>query len=166
MTTREMLQMSMPSDRELQWTRVFDAPRHLVFDAMTKPEYIRRWLLGPDGWVMIVCEVDLRVGGSFRYVWSHEKKGEMGMGGVYREIAKPERIVNTEVFDDPWYNGEGLATIVLVEHAGKTTVTTTMLCDSKEVRDGVLKSGMEEGMLASYNRLAEVLSTISAGGEK
>src|SRR5271169_5383315 len=93
-------------DCEIVVTRVFDAPRRLVFDAFTKPELVRRWLLGPDGWTMPVCEIDLKVGGAYRYVWRKESVGlEMGMGGVFREIISPEKLVATEKFDDAWYAG-------------------------------------------------------------
>ncbi|MCE9598236.1 MAG: SRPBCC domain-containing protein [Spirochaetia bacterium] len=105
----EPLTMTTPSDREIAWTRKLDAPRDLVFETLTKPELLRRWLLGPDGWTMPVCEVDLRVGGKFRYVWQHKERGEMGMQGVYKEIVRPEKLVHTEVFDDPWYPGEARA---------------------------------------------------------
>lgn len=152
------LTVSTPSDREIAMTRVFDAPRHLVFEAMTRPELIKRWLLGPDGWTMPVCEIDLRVGGAYRYVW---EKGEtrMGMGGVFREITAPERIVQTEVFDDAWYPGEALNTTVLTEENGRTTMTLSVLYQSKEARDGVLASPMEDGVAASYDRLAELLTS-------
>jgi uncharacterized protein YndB with AHSA1/START domain len=96
------LQLTTPADREIQMTRVFVAPRHLVFDAFTKPEFVRRWLLGPEGWTMPVCEIDLRVGGGYRYVWRHANGNEMGMRGVYREIVTPERLVSTETFDESW----------------------------------------------------------------
>ena len=119
------LQITARGERELVMTRAFDAPRHLVFDAFTKPELVRRWLLGPEGWSMPVCEIDLRVGGSYRYVWRHSSGNQMGMGGVYREIVKPERIVSTEKFDEAWYPGEAVGTIVLVEHDGKTMLTQT-----------------------------------------
>src|SRR5262249_54348419 len=117
-----------------------------------------QWLLGPPGWTMPVCEIDLRVGGSFRYVWRNQDGREMGMRGVYREIKPPELLVGTEQFDDPWYKGEALGTHVLVEKDGKTTLTLTVLYESKEVRDGVLKSGMERGVEASYDRLAELVA--------
>ena len=148
-------------DREIVMTRVFHAPRKLVFDAHTKPELVKRWLLGPPGWSMPVCEIDLRVGGKYRYVWRRDKDGkEMGMGGVFREIVAPERIVNTESFDDPWYQGEAVDTLVLVEQGGKTTLTQTMLLVSREARDGILKSGMESGVAASYDRLDEILASM------
>ena len=94
-------------------TRVFDAPRSLVFDAWTKPELLKRWLGVRGGWSMVVCEVDLKVGGTYRFVWRGPDKAEMGMGGVYREIVPPERLVATESFDDPWYPGEAFRTSLI-----------------------------------------------------
>ena len=141
-------------------TRVFDAPRRLVFDAWTKPELLRRWLGVRAGWTMVVCEVDLKVGGAYRYVW-RGPAGDMGMGGVFREVVRPERIVSTEVFDDPWYAGEAVDTLVMVETGGKTTVTTTVRYVSQQVRDAVLASGMSRGVAESYDVLAEVLSSIA-----
>jgi uncharacterized protein YndB with AHSA1/START domain len=109
---------------------------------------------------MPVCEIDLRVGGTYRYVWRNDSTGtEMGMGGVYREINVPERIVTTEKFDQAWYPGEAIGTLVLVEQGGKTTVTQTVLYESREARDAVLKSGMEKGVAESYDRLAELLAS-------
>ena len=158
MTTPGNLKLTARGDREIVITRAFDAPRKLVFDAFTKPELVKQWLLGPDGWSMPVCEIDLKVGGKYRYVWRRDKDGtEMGMGGVYREIVAPERIVATEKFDQSWYPGEALGTFVLIEQAGKTTLTETILYESREARDGVLKSGMEKGIVASYDRLASLL---------
>jgi uncharacterized protein YndB with AHSA1/START domain len=157
------LKVEARGDREIIMTRAFNAPRNLVFDAFTKPELVKRWLLGPDGWSMPVCQIDLKVGGKYRYVWRRDADGtEMGMGGVYREIMRPERIVSTEVFDEAWYPGEALGTLVLVEQGGKTTVTQTVRYESRETRDGVLKSPMESGVAASYNRLAELLTSTSA----
>jgi uncharacterized protein YndB with AHSA1/START domain len=106
---------------------------------------------------MPVCEIDLRVGGAYRYVWRKAWAPDMGMGGVYREIVTPEKIVSTETFDQAWYPGEAVGTLLLVEQGGKTRVTQTVLYQSKEARDGILKSGMETGVAASYNRLAELL---------
>ena len=152
------LTLTTPTDREIVMTRAFDAPRQLVFDAFTKPELVKQWLLGPDGWSMPVCEIDLKVGGKYRYVWRRDKDGtEMGMGGVYREIVAPERLVATEKFDQSWYPGEAVGTFVLVEQGGRTTLTQTILYESREARDGVLKSQMEKGVVASYDRLAELL---------
>jgi uncharacterized protein YndB with AHSA1/START domain len=156
------LQVSTPSDRELAMTRVFDAPRSMVFDAWTQPELLRRWLGVFGSWTFAVCEVDLRVGGKYRFVWRGKDGNEMGMGGVYREIVRPERIVCTEKFDDPWYEGDAIDTTTFVERAGKTTMTTTVLYGSKEIRDAVLKSPMESGVAKSYDKLAEVLAAIPA----
>lgn len=160
------LKVTTPSEREIAMTRVFDAPRSLVFDAWTKPELLKRWLGVRGGWSFAVCEVDLKVGGAYRFVWRGPDGTEMGMGGVYREIVRPERLVATEKFDDPWYEGEALDTTVLVEKRGKTTVTTTVLYASREVRDAVLKSPMERGMAESYDKLAELLGSTRAGGVK
>jgi len=156
------LQISTPSDRELAMTRVFDAPRSMVFDAWTKPELLKRWLGVFGGWTFAVCEVDLRVGGKYRFVWRGKDGNEMAMGGVYREIVRPERIVCTEKFDDPWYEGDAIDTTTFVERAGKTTMTTTVLYGSKEIRDAVLKSPMESGVAKSYDKLAEVLAAMPA----
>ena len=158
MTTPGNLKLTTRGDREIVITRAFDAPRKLVFDAFTRPELVKQWLLGPDGWSMPVCEIDLKVGGKYRYVWRRGKDGtEMGMGGFYREIVAPERIVATEKFDQSWYPGEAVGTFVLIEQAGKTTLTETILYESREARDAVLKSGMEKGVVASYDRLAKLL---------
>ncbi|MGH7556387.1 MAG: SRPBCC family protein [Gemmatimonadota bacterium] len=157
------LMVTTPSDREIAMTRVFDAPRSLVFDALTKPELLKRWLFGPDGWSLEVCEIDLRPGGEYRYVWRHEADGtEMGMGGVYREVVPPERIVATESFDESWYPGDAVGTMVLTEQGGKTTLTQTMLYESREARDAVLESPMESGVAASYDRLEEMLASLRA----
>jgi uncharacterized protein YndB with AHSA1/START domain len=148
-------------DREIVVTRAFDAPRRLVFDAYTKPELVKTWLLGPDGWSMPVCEIDLRAGGKYRYVWKNDADGsEMGMRGIYREVVTPERIVSTEVFDEAWYPGEAVDTIALVERDGKTTLTQTILYNSRETRDAVLKSPMKTGMAASYDKLEKVLPSL------
>src|ERR1051326_1482016 len=160
MNHQDSFRVSARGDRELLMTRIFDAPRALVFDALTKPELVRQWLLGPAGWSMPVCEIDLRVGGSYRYVWRHDKGQEMGMGGVFREIVPPERIVSTEKFAESWYPGEAVGTLVLTEQAGKTTLTQTVRYESAEALQAVLKSPMEEGVAAGYNRLEELLATL------
>jgi uncharacterized protein YndB with AHSA1/START domain len=156
------LKLEARGDREIVMTRFFNAPRRLVFDAFSKPELVRQWLLGPPGWSMPVCEIDFRVGGHYRYLWRHADGNEMGMGGVYQEIVVPERIVATERFDQSWYPGEGLGTIALVEQGGKTLMTQTMLYESREAREVVLKSPMEQGVVASYDRLENVLASQNA----
>ncbi len=155
--------VSPKGEREMVIKRIFEAPRKLVFDALTKPEMLKRWLYGPDGWSLAVCEIDLRPGGAFRYVWRRESTGtDMGMSGVYREVVPPERIVATEKFDQSWYEGEAVGTTVLTENEGKTTLTTTMLYDSRDARDGVVKSGANEGLAQGYDRLAELLASTEA----
>ena len=160
MNSPETLTVSRHGDTEILITRVFDAPRHLVFDAHTKPDLLKRWLGVRNGWTLAVCEIDLRVGGAYRYVWRNEAKGlDMGAGGVYREIIPPEQIVCTERFDDPWYSGEALNTTVFDEQAGRTTLTLTVRYESTDARETVLKSGMERGLGESYDVLAELLAT-------
>jgi uncharacterized protein YndB with AHSA1/START domain len=140
-------------------TRVFDAPRELVFDAWTRPELLKRWLGVRGGWTFAVCEVDLRVGGAYRFVWRGPNGKEMGMGGVYREIVRPERLVATEKFDQAWYEGDAVDTTVFVEQGGKTKATNTVLYASKAVRDAVLATPMAAGIAESYDKLAEVLAS-------
>jgi uncharacterized protein YndB with AHSA1/START domain len=154
------LKVTTPTDREIAMTRVFDAPRRLVFEALTRPELLQQWLLGPPGWSMPVCEVDLRVGGAYRFVWRGADGTEMGMGGIYREIVAPELVVATERYDQPWYPGEALVTNALVEQAGRTTLTLTVRYDLPEARDIALKSPMEQGVTAGYDRLAELLASL------
>jgi uncharacterized protein YndB with AHSA1/START domain len=158
------LKVTARSDREIVMTRVFDAPRNLVFDAYTKPELLKRWLGVFGGYSMPVCEVDLRVGGTYRFVWRGPDGAEMGVRGVYREVVRPERLVHTEKFDEAWYPGESLITTVLAEQGGKTTLTVTMRYESREARDAVLKSPMESGVAQSYDKLAELLA--AGGAEK
>jgi uncharacterized protein YndB with AHSA1/START domain len=152
------LKVTTPSEREITLTRIFDAPRGLVFDAMTKPELLKRWF-GPRGYSLAVCDVDLKVGGRWRFVLRGPDGADMGMSGVYREIASPERLVSTEAFDE--YPGEALATIVLVEDGGKTTFTNTLLYPSRAIRDIVINTGMEHGAAESYDKLDEHLASVA-----
>jgi uncharacterized protein YndB with AHSA1/START domain len=158
------LKVTTPTDREIVMTRVFDAPRTLVFDALTKPELLKRWFFGPPGWSLVVCEVALHVGDAYRYVWRGPDGAEMGMGGVLREIVPPGRIVTGEKFDQPWYPGEAAVTTVLIEHGGRTALTLTVRYESREARDAVLKTPMEHGVAAGYDRLAELLASLGAPG--
>lgn len=147
--------VSMPSDREIRLTRLFDAPRRLVFEAMSKPEHIKRWWGGlGEGYSVPVCEVDLRPGGAWRFVNRHPK-GEAAFHGVYREIAPPDRLVFTEIYD-PFPDAESVVTAVFTEESGKTRLTVTALYPSVDVRDAVLKTGMERGAAISYDQLEEV----------
>ena len=145
-----------PSDREIVLTRLFDAPRRLVFEAMSKPEHVRRWWgqLG-EGYSVPVCEIDFRPGGAWRFVNRHPK-GEAAFHGVYREIAAPERVVFTEIFE-LFPDVESVVTSVLTEEGGKTRLTATCLYPSADVRDMVLKSGMARGAGISYDRLEDLV---------
>ncbi len=151
------LKITTPNDNEIVMTRVFNAPQKLVFDAFTKPELLKRWF-GPHGWSLDVCEVDLKVGGKFRFVMVGPDGARMGMGGVYREINAPTGSVHTEAFDD--YPGESTVTTVLTEADGKTTLTATVRYPSEEIRDLVIMSGMEHGAAESYDKLASLLSEV------
>jgi len=153
------LKMTTPTDTAIVLTRVFDAPRRLVFDAWTKPELLRRWF-GARGWNLAGCEVDLRVGGSWRFVSRGPDGTEMAQGGVYREIVPPDRLVYTESFDDQSYPGESLITHVFVEQRGKTTTTSTLVYPSPEARDIVINYPMKRGVGEGYDRLAELLAEI------
>jgi uncharacterized protein YndB with AHSA1/START domain len=156
MSSTGSLTVTTPTDREIVLTRAFDAPRRLVFDALTEPALLRRWF-GARGWNLVVCEVDLRVGGTWRFVSRGPDGTDMGHGGVYRVILPPGRLVYTELFDDQSYPGESLITHVLVEHDGRTTLTSTLLYASREGRDIVLGYPMERGVAEAYDRLAELL---------
>ena len=162
MVTRETgkLKVAAVGDRDVVMTREFKAPRPLVYKAFTTPELVKRWLAGPEGWIMSVCEIDLQVGGSYRYEWFKEKTGEqMGMGGQYREVVPNERVVATEKFDMSWYPGDAVVTTTLSETGGITTVETKVTYSSKEARETVLQSPMETGVEASYARLEQLLET-------
>ena len=151
------LKISTPTDRDLVISRVVNAPRAMVFDAHTKPDLVRRWLLGPPGWTMPVCEIDLRVGGKYRYVWENSDGQSMGMGGTFTEILRPSRIAATQLFDQDWTGGETLVITEIVEKNGKSTITTTVRYASREARDAALQTGMTTGMEAGYERLEQLL---------
>jgi uncharacterized protein YndB with AHSA1/START domain len=149
------LQVTMPTDTEIVLTRVFEAPRQMVYDAFSKPELLKRWF-GPHGWSLATCEVDHRVGGGFRFVLQGPNGQRMGMRGVYRELEPPNRSVHVESYDE--YPGESIVTSVLTEEMERTTLTVTITYPSREVRDMVAMSGMEHGAAESYDRLAELLT--------
>jgi uncharacterized protein YndB with AHSA1/START domain len=148
-----------PSDLEIVTTRVIDAPCRLVWEAWTDPEHVPHWMLGPEGWTMPVCEIDLRPGGTWHFVWRRSDGTEMGMHGVYKEVSPPERLVSTESWGGDW--AETLNTLLLSEQDGKTTITNTILYPSKEARDAALETGMTTGMSVSFDRLAEYLRTMA-----
>ena len=145
-----------PSDREVVITRAVDAPRRLVFAAWTDPRHIPQWLLGPEGWTMPICEMDLRPGGAWRYVWRKADGAEMEMSGIVREVSPPERLVTTERWGPEW--PETVNTLLLTESGGKTTITLTITYVSKAARDAALETGMKHGMNLSFDRLAAYLA--------
>ena len=157
--TEHQLDVAMPTDREIVATRAFDASRELVFDAFTKPELVKRWMVGPDGWSLAVCDIDLRVGGAFRYVWRNDADGnEFVVSGVYTDIVRPERVAHTERFDDPDYPGESLETWTFDERDGVTTLTMTLLYESKEARNKALELGVDQGIAAGHDHLDALLA--------
>ena len=150
---------STPSDREILMTRVVDAPRRLVFEVHTNPKHLPHWMLGPAGWTMPICEIDLRPGGAWRFVWRHADGSEMTIHGEYREIVPPERLVSTESWGGDW--PEALNTLTLTEANGKTTITQRVRYPSQQVRDAALKTGMQDGVSESFDRLAAYLATLA-----
>lgn len=154
------LKITTPSDLEIEMTREFDAARDLVFDAMTKPEYVRRWFGCPEA-PMTACEIDLRVGGTYRFVFRGGDGHENTLEGVYTEVARPDRLVFVERFAMPGFTSdEYQVTSTFVEKAGKTTLTTTILHSSKENRDGQLNAGIDKGVEPAYDRIAELVATM------
>ncbi|GAA4570244.1 SRPBCC family protein [Planotetraspora kaengkrachanensis] len=159
----EGLSVTTPSDTELVLTRTFDASRPLVFDAFTRPELLRRWH-GARGWHLVVCEIDLRPGGTWRFVSRGPDGAEMGLSGVYHEVEPPYRLVQTELHTG-WEAGEALVTTVFDESHGRTTMNTTVRYSSREIRDSVLRTPMKRGAGEAYDRLAEVLSETTPKGD-
>lgn len=162
------LAVSTPSDLEVAMTRTFEAPRQLVFDMWTKPEHLRHWIgQGDDqlkGWTMMTCEVDLRPGGAYHFVWDGPDGATLGIAGVYREIVPGERLVTTEVFDEPYRDemgGEVINTLTFEEHDGRTTLTSTSRYSSREARDGALQTGMESGVAEGYDTMERYMRTLT-----
>lgn len=147
-----------PTDREIVVTRVVDAPRRIVFDAYTNPRHLQKWLLGPEGWTMPICEMDARPGGAWRYVWRKDDGTEMAMGGIITEFVPHERLVTTERWGPEW--PETVNTTIFTETGGQTAVILTILYPSKAARDAALKTGMKEGMDQSHARLERLLQTL------
>lgn len=155
------LKVTTPSDFEIEMTREFDAPARFVFDAMTKPEYLKRWL-GCAASPMLACEVDLRVGGAYRFVLAGPGGIETTLQGTYTEIVRPERLVFLERFSMPGFTSdEYQVKSTFIEHGGKTTLTTTILHSSKESRDGQLNAGIDKGVEPAYERIAELVATMA-----
>jgi len=161
--TMDKAQVTLPDDREVEVTRSFRAPRPLVYRAWTEPKLVRRWLLGPPGWSMPVCEMDVRVGGRFLWRWRSEEDGsEFGFTGTYREVQPPSRIVHTEAYEPGTVGGgypgdDAIVTVTFAEESGVTTVTTSIDFGSKEARDAAIATGMTGGMEQSYRLLDQLL---------
>ncbi len=154
------LQIALPSDREIALSRVFKAPRRLVFDAFTRPDLVRRWLAGPPGWDFTVCDIDLSVGGSYHYVWRRQTdQAETAMYGIFRDIV-PDRLVASEMTDDSLCAGRIFDTTVLVDHGATTILKLAALYETREARDAILASDMLKGMAAGYDRLAAFLASL------
>ena len=164
------LEVTTPSDTEIVMTRTFAASRDLVFEAFTNCDHLRRWW-GPRTWTLSVCEIDLRVGGKWRFLMEKGEHGEemgmeaMGMYGEYRVIERPGRLIQTENFEGEWFEPMGggtLNTFVLEERDGKTIWTGTSVYKSKEARDSVLQFPFAEGAEDSFKRLDELLESLKA----
>src|SRR3982074_2868521 len=155
----DSFKVTTPSDSEIRMTRLFDAPRRLVFEAMTKPEHVKQWWgrLG-EGYSVPVCEIDFRPGGSWRFVNRHPK-GEAVFYGEYREITPPSRVVFTEIYE-PFPDSVSVVTAELTEEGGKTRLTTTVRYPSLEIRDMVIETGMAKGAGISYDRLEDLVAEL------
>jgi uncharacterized protein YndB with AHSA1/START domain len=159
------LEVTLPSDREVRVVRTFNAPRALVWDAHTKPELVKKWMLGPPGWTMPVCEMDVRVGGKYRWRWRSEEDGkEFGFHGTFMEVKAPSKIVHDEYYDPGDVGGAmptndpAHITLELSESGGVTTLVNTMRFASKEARDGAVSTGMTDGMEMGYARLDDMFA--------
>jgi len=161
--TFEKAQVSLPSDREVRVTRSFRAPRALVYKTYTDPSLVQRWLLGPPGWSMPVCEMDVRVGGRYRWRWRSDKDGkEFGFSGTFREVVPQSKLVHSEAYDpgtvsDDFPTNDALVTVTFIEDAGVTTMTTLIDFGSKEAREAAMSTGMTDGMEQSYQLLDRLL---------
>lgn len=155
--------VTTPTDREILVTRAFNAPRRLVWDVHTKPELLKRWLFGPDGWSLEVCTVDLRVGGKARFEMTKQDDNfKMGWTDTYTEIVPQERIVSRQIFDEDWTQGETTVTLAFREAGNKTLLEMTVLYSSRDARDGALNTGMVDGMEMGYARLDRIFGEMLA----
>ena len=163
-TIVDKAQVALPSEREVKVVRSFKAPRALVYRAWTEPELLRRWMLGPPGWSMPVCEMDVRVGGRYRWRWrSEDNASEIGFTGTFREVQPSSKIVHTEAYDPGTIGGghpgeDAIVTVTFTEAGGVTTVTTLIDFGSKEARDAAMATGMTDGMEQSYQLLDGLLN--------
>jgi uncharacterized protein YndB with AHSA1/START domain len=153
--------ISTPSDREIAITRIFNAPRQCVLDALTERGLLARWLPNPPHWLLVICEIDLHVKGSFRFVWQSDSGEEIRMYGVCREILPNVRIVNAGIVAMDWAGGDAVCMLELAERNGKTTLINTILYSSKAARDDALAAGFTESMLRSYERLETCIVSLA-----
>ena len=159
-TRRRPLSIETRGDTSLVIVREFNGPRSLVFRAFVEPELVSKWMLGPDGWSLDIPRCDAVAGGEFRYVWKKEGVPDMGLNGTFLEVAPPERIVHTELFDQDWTGGESHITTTFTESGGMTTVEMVIRYKSSEARDGAMQSGMAAGMETGYERLDALLDSM------
>jgi uncharacterized protein YndB with AHSA1/START domain len=159
--TAKTIEITVLNDLEIRTRRAFNAPRRLLFDAHFRPELVRRWINGPDGWEMDKCEVDLRPGGRYRFELRRtDGPGTMGWGGTFLEVEAPERVVHTELFDEDWTGGETTVTILFRELApDRSEVELTVRYASKEGRDMALSTGMEDGMEMGYAHIDALVAS-------
>ncbi|MGE0532405.1 MAG: SRPBCC family protein [Hyphomonadaceae bacterium] len=157
------IEVTQPSDREVRVVRTFKAPRQLVWDAHTKPELVQKWMLGPPGWSMPVCEMDVRAGGDYKWRWRSDEDGkQFGFHGTFTEVNAPTKLVHDEYYDagdvggDMPSNEPAVITLELSEADGVTTLVCTMTFASKEARDGAVSTGMTDGMEMGYVRLDDM----------
>jgi uncharacterized protein YndB with AHSA1/START domain len=163
MTALAKAEVSLPSDREVKVTREFKAPRELVYEAYTTPALVKRWLLGPPGWTMPICEMDVRAGGTYRWRWRSDEDGkEFGFHGTFQEVEAPAKLVHTEFYDPGEVGGDmgngALITVELTEKNGVTTLSSLMDFGSREARDAAMSTGMTDGMEMSYQLLDALLA--------
>jgi uncharacterized protein YndB with AHSA1/START domain len=156
-TLQHELNLTLPSDREISMTRVFNAPASVLFDVWTKPEHVRKWY-GVRQTTVTVCDIDLRVGGAWRWVVTRNGM-EVAFSGVFREIDPPRRLQRTEVFE-AMPGAESLVTLTFDEKDGQTTLTLNMFFPSKQDRDGALKSGMELGIKECFQKIDDLVATL------
>jgi uncharacterized protein YndB with AHSA1/START domain len=158
-SSKNELKVTLPSDTQILWDRSFDAPRQLVFDALTQPEHLKHWMSG-HGFELSEVEADLRPGGAYRWLFRNDKGDQMQISGEYREVTPPERLVNTTVWGDTPDIPEMVQTMVLEEREGRTYIALTIDFASKEARDAAIATGMADGAQETYRQLDEYLKTM------
>ena len=154
--------LELEGDREIVMSRTFNAPARIVFDAWTKPELVMQWWAPKSHDVrMVRCDADVRVGGTYRYVIQKSGGPEIAFSGVYSEVTPPTRLRYTQIFEPMRETGEVIVTITFAEQGGKTHLVSRSLCPSKQVRDGMLASGMEHGARETFEQLETLLASLA-----